>query len=142
MIARSGWRAWVYIDFSVCEFLSLFFFFGSVIMFHFLWILMDNFWQCNLMENSEDLCNIGGDGDGRANYGGACCVPSTSLPVIGRQSSLQRTAGGDNGILLHFRFLFDPWISMKLHCIIWRLHYIAWVCYLERLCFWYINKVL
>nr|GMC61822.1 reticulon-like protein B16 [Ipomoea batatas] len=50
------------------------------------------------MENCEDLCNIGGDGDGdgRATYGSACSLSSTSSALIVRQSNLQGLARGDN----------------------------------------------
>ncbi|XP_070053172.1 reticulon-like protein B16 isoform X2 [Nicotiana tomentosiformis] len=52
------------------------------------------------MENSEDLCNIEGNGDGRGNNG-ACCAPSTSsaaasstYKLFGRQTSFHQMMGG------------------------------------------------
>ncbi|XP_009780853.1 reticulon-like protein B16 isoform X2 [Nicotiana sylvestris] len=52
------------------------------------------------MENSEDLCNIEGNGDGRGNNG-ACCAPSTSAAaassaykLFGRQTSFHQMMGG------------------------------------------------
>lgn len=126
--------------------ITFFFNCNFIILFHFMWILMDNllifgsviWWRIVKisvtsgemeMEMAERITAV--------------------LAVFRRRlqpwSSGNPTYRGSPAVIMVYYCIF-PFIwflnlkEIAFHCVLSRLKCIAWLCYLERFCFWYINK--